>query len=53
MHRLDQILMAGIDNGLELRLFRELDHDISFFCPDLEHSPARPPLGFVKVMQKV
>lgn len=52
MHRLDEILMAGIGNGLNLRRFKELDYDISLFCSDLEHSPTKPPLGFVMVMQK-
>lgn len=52
MHRLDEILMAGISNGLNLRRFKELDYDISLFCPDLETSPTKPPLGFVMVMQK-
>jgi ubiquinone/menaquinone biosynthesis C-methylase UbiE len=51
MHRLDQILMAGINNGLSLRSFKELDYDISFFCSDLEHSTTIPPLGFVMVME--
>lgn len=51
MHRLDEILMAGIGNGLSLRNFKELDYDISFFCSDLEHSPTKPPLGFVMVME--
>jgi SAM-dependent methyltransferase len=52
MHRLDQILMAGINAGLRLRRFTELDHDISNFCSDLEHSPVRPPLGMVLVMSR-
>jgi len=51
MHRLDSILMAGINNGLTLRSFKELDYDISFFCSDLEDGPTTPPLGFVMVMQ--
>ena len=51
MHRLDEILMAGIDSGLSLRSFKELDYDISFFCSDLEDSPTKPPLGFVMVME--
>ncbi len=51
MHRLDEIIMAGIDCGLNLASFRELDYDISFFCSDLEDSPVKPPLGFVMVMQ--
>ena len=51
MHRLDEILMAGIDNGLQLKSFRELDYDISNFCSDLEHSANKPPLGFVMVME--
>ena len=50
MHRLDEILMAGIHSGLALRSFKELDYDISFFCSDLEDSPTKPPLGFVMVM---
>ena len=50
MHRLDEILMAGISSGLKLLSFKELDYDISFFCSDLEHSPTKPPLGFVMVM---
>jgi len=52
MHRLDEILMAGIDSGLRLRRFTELDHDISNFCSDLEHSPVKPPLGLVMVMSR-
>jgi len=51
MHRLDEILMAGIENGLNLVSFKELDYDISFFCEDLQESPTKPPLGFVMVMQ--
>ena len=51
MHRLDDILMAGIGNGLILRQFKELDYDISYFCSDLERSKTKPPLGFVMVMQ--
>ena len=51
MHRLDQILMAGIDSGLRLTCFKELDYDISMFCSDLEHSETKPPLGFVMVME--
>ena len=52
MHRLDQVLMAGIDSGLQLERFRELDYDISNFCSDLEQSPVKPPLGFIMVMRK-
>ena len=52
MHRLDEILMAGIGVDLALRSFEELDYDISNFCSDLENSPIKPPLGFVLVMQK-
>lgn len=52
MHRLDRILMAAIGAGLGLRRFTELDYDISNFCSDLEHSPVKPPLGFVMVMDK-
>jgi len=51
MHRLDEILMAGIDAGFNLRYIRELDYDISNFCSDLEQSPCKPPLGFVMVME--
>jgi len=51
MHRLDEILMAGINCGLNLQFFKELDYDISFFCSDLEDSSIKPPLGFVMVMQ--
>ncbi len=51
MHRLDEILMAGIENGLNLRSYKELDYDISFFCSDLENSSTKPPLGFVMVME--
>ncbi|MCP4471586.1 MAG: class I SAM-dependent methyltransferase [Gammaproteobacteria bacterium] len=50
MYRLDEILMAGIDAGLGLQRFTELDYDISNLCSDLEQSPTRPPLGFVMVM---
>jgi SAM-dependent methyltransferase len=50
MHRLDEILMATISCDLQLSSFVELDYDISNFCSDLEHSPVKPPLGFVMVM---
>jgi SAM-dependent methyltransferase len=50
MHRLDEILMAAISCDLQLSSFVELDYDISNFCSDLEHSPVKPPLGFVMVM---
>jgi SAM-dependent methyltransferase len=49
MHRLDEILMAAISCDLQLSSFVELDCDISNFCSDLEHSPVKPPLGFVMV----
>ncbi len=52
MHRLDEILMAGIGCGLQLRYFKELDYDISNFCSDLEESPTKPPLGFVMLMEQ-
>ena len=51
MHRMDEVLMAGIKNGLSLKSFKELDYDISMFCSDLEDSPVKPPLGFVLVME--
>jgi ubiquinone/menaquinone biosynthesis C-methylase UbiE len=51
MYRLDEILMAGIDNGLKLQSFKELDYDISNFCMDLENSATKPPLGFIMVME--
>ena len=53
MHRMDEILMAGIDTGLRLDSIKELDYDISFFCSDLETSPLRPPLGLILVMTNV
>jgi len=53
MYRLDEILMAGIDAGLNLQRFTELDYDISNFCSDLEQSATKPPLGFVMVMNAV
>ena len=51
MHRLDELLTAALDAGLELRRFRELGIDISNFCSDLENSPVKPPLGLLLVMQ--
>jgi hypothetical protein len=51
MHRLDEILMAGIGARFKLERFTELDVDISNFCSDLEQSPVKPPLGFVMVMR--
>jgi hypothetical protein len=45
MHRLDEILMAGIDKGMKLLSFKELDYDISNFCSDLDDSPTKPPPG--------
>ena len=50
MHRLDEILMAGINARLKLERFTELDVDISNFCSDLEHSSVKPPLGLILVM---
>jgi len=52
MHRLDEILMAGINTGLQLRFFKELDYDISNFCSDLDGSTNKPPLGFVLLMEQ-
>ena len=51
MHRLDEVLMAGINNGLTLLSFKELDYDTSYFCSDLEDSPTKPPLRCVMVME--
>ena len=42
--------MAVIGCGLQLSRFVELDYDISNLRSDLEHSPIKPPLGFVMVM---
>jgi hypothetical protein len=42
--------MAAIGCDLQLSRFVELDYDISNFCSDLEHSPVKPPPGFVMVM---
>lgn len=51
-HKLDDILMGGINAGLQLRQFQEIGRDISNFCQDLQHREAVPPLGFVMVMEK-
>ena len=51
MYCLDEILVAGIDSGLNLISFKELDYDISLFCADPQQSSTKPPLGFVMVMQ--
>jgi len=40
---------AAIGCEMQLSSFVELDYDISNFCSDLEHSPVKPPLGFVMV----
>ena len=40
MHKLEDILMGGLGVGLALRLFREIDFDISHFCQDLDHVEA-------------
>ena len=42
--------MAVIGRGLQLSRFVELDYDISNLRSDLEHSPVKPPLGLVMVM---
>ena len=52
MHRLDDILMGGLNVGLTLRHFKEIDVDISNFAQDLQHIEAKPPLGFAMVMEK-
>jgi len=51
-HRLDRIFMAGIGNGLELSPFGEVAEDISFFCSELEHAEANPPVGVTMVWQR-
>ncbi|MCZ4281017.1 class I SAM-dependent methyltransferase [Kiloniella laminariae] len=51
-HKMDDILMAGINNGMSLKHIKEIDRDISNFCQDLQHQKAVPPLGFTMVMQK-
>lgn len=51
-HTLAKIVMAGIDAGLALRHFAELDYDISLFCADLEHVETKPPLGMTMVWQR-
>ncbi|WP_417455008.1 class I SAM-dependent methyltransferase [Kiloniella sp.] len=51
-HKMDDILMAGINLGMNLKYIREIDRDISNFCMDLEHQEAKPPLGFNMIMQK-
>lgn len=52
MFRIEDVLMGGLDAGLVLRHFREIDFDISHFCQDLEQAEAKPPLGFAMVMEK-
>ncbi len=51
-HKMDDILMAGINLGLSLKHIREIDHDISNFCMDLQHQEAKPPLGINLIFEK-
>ncbi|MEH6629266.1 MAG: class I SAM-dependent methyltransferase [Halopseudomonas aestusnigri] len=51
-HKMDDILMAGINLGMSLKHIREIDHDISNFCMDLQHQEAKPPLGINLIFEK-
>ena len=44
---------AAIGCEMQLSSFVELDYDISNFYSDLKHSPVKPSLGFVMVMNSV
>ena len=52
-HKMDDILMAGINLGMRLKHIREIDHDISNFCMDLQHQEAKPPLGINLIFEKL
>jgi ubiquinone/menaquinone biosynthesis C-methylase UbiE len=52
MHKLSDIVNAGLSAGLELRRMEEIDHDISNQCADLERAEANPPQGLYLLWRK-
>ena len=52
MHKLSDIVNAGLAVGLTLRRMEEVDHDISCQCADLEDAEANPPQGLYLLWHK-
>jgi ubiquinone/menaquinone biosynthesis C-methylase UbiE len=52
MHKLSDIVNAGLAAGLTLRRMEEIDHDISCQCADLAMATANPPQGVYLLWKK-
>jgi len=52
MHKISDIVNAGLAAGLVLCRMEEIDHDISNYCSDLEKAEANPPQGLYLLWRK-
>ena len=52
MHKLSDIINAGLAAGLTLHRMEEVDHDISCQCADLAQAKANPPQGIYLLWRK-
>jgi SAM-dependent methyltransferase len=52
MHKLSDIVNAGLAAGLTLQRMEEIDHDISCQCADLADARANPPQGVYLLWRK-
>lgn len=52
MHKLSDIINAGLAAGLTLQRMDEVDHDISCQCADLADAKANPPQGLYLLWRK-
>ena len=52
MHKLSDIVNAGLGAGLTLQRMEEIDHDISCQCADLATANANPPQGLYLLWKK-
>jgi hypothetical protein len=52
MHKMSDVLNAGVASGLEFTTMTEVAHNISNVCADLENAEANPPLGYAALWRK-
>jgi ubiquinone/menaquinone biosynthesis C-methylase UbiE len=52
VHKLSDIVNAGLAAGLVLQRMEEIGHDISNYCADLEQAEANPPQGLYLLWRK-
>ena len=51
-HKLSDIFMSIIDNGFDIKSFREYDYDISNLFQHFDHADVKPPLCYTLVAQR-